>query len=438
MLTGFQNIPKIPELKHRIALTFMMLVVYRIGVHVPTPGIDGKALASIFAEQASKGTLLAMFDMFAGGALHNLSVFALGIMPYISASIILQLLTVVIPYLEKLSKEGEAGRKQIVKYTRYGTVVLSTIQGFGIAIGLERMTAPGGASVVIDPGWSFRFMTVITLTAGTAFIMWLGEQITERGIGNGISLIIFAGIVARMPIAGLQIYQYLTEGILPIFLVLFILAFMIIVVGVIVYMEQGQRRLPVQYPKRVVGRKIYGGQSTYLPLRINTSGVIPPIFASSIMMFPATIGQFVEAPWMQSFMGLLHPDKLLYQVFYIVLIVFFCYFYTAVTFNPIDVADNMKKYGGYIPGIRPGKRTAEYIDRVLSRITFGGAVYLSAVCVLPSLLIYKLNMPFYFGGTALLIVVGVALDTVAQMESHLITRHYEGFMKGGKRIKGRR
>jgi len=438
MLTGFQNIPKIPELKRRIAFTFMMLAVYRIGVHVPTPGIDGKALSAIFAEQASKGTLLAMFDMFAGGALSNLSVFALGIMPYISASIILQLLTVVIPYLEKLSKEGEAGRKQITKYTRYGTVVLSIVQGFGISVGLERMTGPGGASVVLDPGWDFRIMTVITLTAGTAFIMWVGEQITERGIGNGISLIIFAGIVAGLPMAIIQVYQYLSEGVLPIFLVLFILVFMVAVVGIIVFMERGQRRLPVQYAKRVVGRKMYGGQSTYLPLKINTAGVIPPIFASSIMMFPATVGQFVETPWMQSLMGALNPDRLLYQVFYVALIMFFCYFYTAVTFNPIDVADNMKKYGGYIPGIRPGKRTAEYIDRVLTRITFGGAVYVSTVCVIPSILIYKLNMPFFFGGTALLIVVGVALDTVAQMESHLITRHYEGFMKGGKRFKGRR
>ncbi|MBW1679082.1 MAG: preprotein translocase subunit SecY, partial [Deltaproteobacteria bacterium] len=371
MLTGFQNIPKIPELKRRIFFTFMMLAVYRIGVHVPTPGIDGKVLSTIFAEQASKGTLLAMFDMFAGGALSNLSVFALGIMPYISASIILQLLTVVIPYLEKLSKEGEAGRKQIIKYTRYGTVVLSIVQGFGISVGLERMTGPGGASVVLDPGWDFRIMTVITLTAGTAFIMWVGEQITERGIGNGISLIIFAGIVAGLPMAIIQVYQYVSEGVLPIFLVLFVLVFMVVVVGVIVFMERGQRRLPVQYAKRVVGRKIYGGQSTYLPLRINTAGVIPPIFASSIMMFPATVGQFVEAPWMQSLMGALGPDRLLYQIFYVALIMFFCYFYTAVTFNPIDVADNMKKYGGYIPGIRPGKRTAEYIDRVLTRITFG-------------------------------------------------------------------
>jgi preprotein translocase subunit SecY len=437
MLTGFQNIPKIPELKRRLAFTFMMLMVYRIGVHVPTPGIDALALKTIFADQVAKGTLFALMDMFGGGALHELSVFALGIMPYITASIILQLLTVVIPHLEKLSKEGEAGRKQITKYTRYGTVIITIIQGFGLSIALERMTAPGGAPVVLDPGWDFRLMTVITLAAGTAFIMWLGEQITEHGIGNGISLIIFAGIVARMPVALLQVLGLLKEGAISIFLLIFVLAFMVVVVGAIIFMERGQRRLPVQYAKRVVGRKVLGGGSTYLPLRINTAGVIPPIFASSLMMFPATIGQFVEASWIQSLLKALGPGTLLHQVFYVGLIIFFCYFYTAVTFNPMDVADGMKKYGGYIPGIRPGKRTAEYIDRVLTRITFGGALYLAAVCILPSILVYKLNMPFYFGGTALLIVVGVALDTIAQMESHLITRHYEGFLKG-KKFKGRR
>jgi len=437
MLTGFQNIPKIPELKRRLAFTFIMLMVYRIGVHVPTPGIDALALKTIFADQVAKGTLFALMDMFGGGALHELSVFALGIMPYITASIILQLLTVVIPHLEKLSKEGEAGRKQITKYTRYGTVIITIIQGFGLSIALERMTAPGGAPVVLDPGWDFRLMTVITLAAGTAFIMWLGEQITEHGIGNGISLIIFAGIVARMPVALLQVLGLLKEGAISIFLLIFVLAFMVVVVGAIIFMERGQRRLPVQYAKRVVGRKVLGGGSTYLPLRINTAGVIPPIFASSLMMFPATIGQFVEASWIQSLLKALGPGTLLHQVFYVGLIIFFCYFYTAVTFNPMDVADGMKKYGGYIPGIRPGKRTAEYIDRVLTRITFGGALYLAAVCILPSILVYKLNMPFYFGGTALLIVVGVALDTIAQMESHLITRHYEGFLKG-KKFKGRR
>ena len=437
MLTGFQNIPKIPELKRRLVITFLLLVVYRIGVHVPTPGIDGMALKAIFAEQFSKGTLFAMMDMFGGGALENLSVFALGIMPYITASIILQLLTVVVPSLEKLSKEGEAGRKQITKYTRYGTVIITIVQGFGLAIALERMTAPGGAPVVLTPGWDFRLMTVITLAAGTAFIMWLGEQITERGIGNGISLIIFAGIVARMPVAMLQVLGLLKEGAMSIFLLIFVLAFMVAVVGAIIFMERSQRRLPVQYAKRVVGRKVLGGGSTYLPLKLNTAGVIPPIFASSLMMFPATIEQFVKVPWIQSFLQALGPATMLHQVVYVAMIIFFCYFYTAVTFNPMDVADGMKKYGGYIPGIRPGKRTAEFIDRVLTRVTFGGAMYLSAVCVLPSILIYNLNMPFYFGGTALLIVVGVALDTIAQMESHLITRHYDGFMKG-KKFKGRR
>jgi preprotein translocase subunit SecY len=437
MMTGFQNIPKIPELKRRLIITFLLLVVYRIGVHVPTPGIDAMALKAIFADQSAKGTLFAMMDMFGGGALENLSVFALGIMPYITASIILQLLTVVVPSLEKLSKEGEAGRKQITKYTRYGSVIITIVQGFGLAIALERMTAPGGAPVVLTPGWDFRLMTVITLAAGTAFIMWLGEQITERGIGNGISLIIFAGIVARMPVALLQVLGLLKEGAMSIFLLIFVLAFMVAVVGAIIFMERSQRRLPVQYAKRVVGRKVLGGGSTYLPLKLNTAGVIPPIFASSLMMFPATIEQFVKVSWIQSFLQALGPTTLLHQVIYVAMIIFFCYFYTAVTFNPMDVADGMKKYGGYIPGIRPGKRTAEFIDRVLTRVTFGGAMYLSAVCVLPSILIHNLNMPFYFGGTALLIVVGVALDTIAQMESHLITRHYDGFMKG-KRFKGRR
>ncbi|WAC07683.1 MAG: preprotein translocase subunit SecY [Thermodesulfobacteriota bacterium] len=437
MFTGFQNIPKIPELKRRLLVTFLLLLVYRIGVHVPTPGIDGIALKHIFDEQAAKGTLFAMMDMFGGGALHEFSVFALGIMPYITASIILQLLTVVVPYLEKLSKEGEAGRKQITKYTRYGSVIITIVQGFGLAIALERMTAPGGAPVVLASGWSFRIMTVITLAAGTAFIMWLGEQITERGIGNGISLIIFAGIVARMPVAMIQVIEHLKTGTMSFFLLIFVVTFMVAVVGAIIFMERSQRRLPVQYAKRIVGRKVLGGGSTYLPLKLNTAGVIPPIFASSLMMFPATIEQFVKVPWIQSVLQALGPATMLHQVVYVALIVFFCYFYTAVTFNPIDVADGMKKYGGYIPGIRPGKRTAEFIDRVLTRVTFGGAMYLSAVCVLPSILIYNLNMPFYFGGTALLIVVGVALDTIAQMESHLITRHYDGFMKG-KKFKGRR
>ncbi len=426
---GFQNIFKIPELKKRILFTIGMLAVYRVGVHVPVPGIDAVALASFFAR--AKGTLLGLFDMFSGGALERLSVFALGIMPYISASIILQLLTVVIPHLERLSKEGEAGRKKITQYTRYGTVILSIIQGFGISVGLESMASPGGAPVVIHPGWGFRLMTVITLTAGTAFIMWLGEQITERGIGNGISLIIFAGIVARMPTAIGNTFRLMSTGEMGIFGILILLVLMIAVVAFIIYVEQGQRRIPVQYAKRVIGRKMYGGQSTHLPLKINTSGVIPPIFASSIIMFPATIASFIKVPWMQSIANAMRPGNVAYELLYVGFIFFFCYFYTAVTFNPVDVADNMKKNGGYIPGIRPGKRTADYIDKVLTRITLGGAIYVSAVCVLPSILISKFNVPFYFGGTALLIVVGVAIDTIAQIESHMISRHYEGFLKKG-------
>ncbi|MEN6465375.1 MAG: preprotein translocase subunit SecY [Syntrophaceae bacterium] len=430
MLGGFKNISKIPELQKRIFITFLLLAVYRVGTHVPTPGIDARALAAFF-EQA-RGSLLGLFDLFSGGALSNLSVFALGIMPYISASIILQLLTVVIPHLEKLSKEGEAGRRKITQYTRYGTVVLSLIQGLGIAIGLESMTGPSGISIVIQPGWAFRLMTVITLTAGTAFIMWLGEQITERGIGNGISLIIFAGIVCRGPAAVANTYRLLSTGELGIILILFLTVVMVGVVGVIVFVESGQRRIPVQYAKRVVGRRVYGGQTTHLPLKVNTAGVIPPIFASSIIMFPATIANFVPHPWMKVVANWLQPGAFLYESLYVAFIVFFCYFYTAVTFNPVDVADNMKKYGGYVPGIRPGKKTAEYIDSVLTRLTFSGAVYVSLVCVLPSILISYFNVPFYFGGTALLIVVGVALDTAGQIEAHLLTRQYEGFMKKGR------
>ncbi len=435
MFTGFQNIGKIPELKHRIWVTFLLLAVYRIGVHVPTPGINAEALNAFF--NAAQGTLLGLFDMFSGGAMRRLSVFALGIMPYISASIILQLLTVVIPYLDQLSKEGEAGRKKIVQYTRYGTVLLSIIQGFGIAFGLEGMTGPGGEPVVINPGWGFRFMTVITLTAGTAFIMWLGEQITEKGIGNGISLIIFAGIVAGMPTAFGNTLRLMETGEMSLFKVLILLVLMVLVVAFIVYMERAQRRIPVQYARRVVGRRVYGGQSTHIPLKINTSGVIPPIFASSLIMFPATIANFVPHPFLKSVAAALSPGHWLYTVLYVGFIIFFCYFYTAIVFNPVDVADNMKKYGGFIPGIRPGKATAEYIDKVLSRITLGGALYVSAVCILPQILIRHFNVPFYFGGTALLIVVGVALDTVAQIEAHMLTRHYEGFLKQGK-IVGRR
>jgi len=435
VLAAFQNITRIPELKRRILMTLALLAVYRVGAHIPTPGINAEALAAFF--RAAQGTLLGLFDMFSGGALSQLSVFALGIMPYISSSIILQLLTVVIPHLEKLSKEGEAGRKKITQYTRYGTVILSIIQGFGIAFGVEGMTAPGGEMVVLQPGWGFRLITVITLTAGTAFIMWLGEQITEHGIGNGISLIIFAGIVAGMPNGLISTMRLLQAGEMTLFISLLLLVMMVVVVAFIIYMERGQRRIPVQYAKRVVGRRVYGGQNTHIPLKINTSGVIPPIFASSIIMFPATVANFINVPWVQTVAGYLSPGHWLYSVMYVGFIIFFCFFYTAIVFNPVDVADNMKKYGGFIPGIRPGRSTAEYIDKVLSRITLGGAIYVSAVCVLPTFLIQKFNVPFYFGGTALLIVIGVAMDTLGQIEAHMLSRHYEGFLKKG-RIRGRR
>ena len=435
MLTGFQNIGKIPELKRRIIMSLLLLAVYRIGSHIPTPGINNEALAAFF--KAAAGTLLGLFDMFSGGALSQLSVFALGIMPYISASIILQLLTVVVPHLERLSKEGDAGRKKITQYTRYGTVVLSIIQGFFISVGLEGMTGPGGEMVVLSPGWGFRIVTVITLTSGTAFIMWLGEQITERGIGNGISLIIFAGIVAGIPNALGNTWRLARTNEISIFSVLFLVVLMVIVVAFIIYVERGQRRITVQYAKRVVGRRMYGGQNTHLPLKVNTSGVIPPIFASSIIMFPATVANFINVPWVQSAAAALGPGHWLHDLLYVGFIVFFCYFYTAIVFNPLDVADNMKKHGGFIPGIRPGRTTAEYIDRVLSRITLGGALYVSLVCILPTILITKFNVPFYFGGTALLIVVGVAMDTVAQIEAHMLTRNYEGFLKKS-RLRGRK
>jgi len=455
---GFQNAPRIPELRRRLLFTFFMLGIYRVGVAIPTPGIDGAALEKFFRDAASN--LFGLVNLFSGGALERFSIFALGIMPYISASIILQLLTMVVPYLERLSKEGEAGRRKITQYTRYGTVGLSLLQGLFISIGLEQIRSPLGTSVVLEPGWPFRIMTIITLTSGTAFLMWLGEQITERGIGNGISLIIFAGIVAAMPSAATSTYEFLREGETTLFTILGLAIFMVGVVAAIIFLERGQRRIPVHYAKRVVGRRAYGGQSSHLPLKINTAGVIPPIFASSILIFPGTIAGFVQDPgalpptpdslssalaWVQWLLAALAvwtknhvvPGSYTYDLAYVGLIIFFCYFYTAVIFNPVDVADNMKKFGGYVPGIRPGPRTAEYIDRILSRITLGGAIYVAAVCVLPTILIRKFNVTFYFGGTSLLIVVGVALDTLSQIETHLLTRSYEGFMRRG-RLKGRR
>ncbi|GAC1537398.1 MAG: preprotein translocase subunit SecY [Myxococcales bacterium] len=434
--SAFGNLFRVQELRKRLGYTLLLLAVYRVGVFVTAPGVNREVMKKYIQ---TSGGFLNLLNLFTGGGFEQLSIFALGIMPYVSASIILQLLTVVVPVLEKLSKEGEMGRRKITQYTRYGTIVLSVLQGFGIARYLESIKA-GNESVVPDDarGWGFRILTVITLTAGTAFIMWLGEQITERGIGNGISLIIFAGIVARVPQAAVQTFASFkdkADDSTGDFLVL--AAVMVVTIAFIVYVERAQRKIPVHYAKRVVGRQTFSGQSTHLPLKVNTAGVIPPIFASSILLFPTTLATWI--PKLKPMSDALQRGGWIYDGLYVLGIIFFAYFYTAVTFNPVDVADNLKKYGGYIPGIRPGKKTADYIDHVLSRITFGGALYMSAVCVLPGILAFRYNVPFQFGGTALLIVVGVALDTVQQIESHLITRHYEGFTgPRGPRIRGRR
>ena len=437
MASNIANIAKIPELRRRILLTLGLLAVYRVGVFVSVPGVNRQAMKDMV--KAASGSFLGLFNMLSGGALEQMSIFALGIMPYISASIILQLLTVVIPTLDRLQKEGEQGRKTINQYTRYGTIVISLVQAFFIARYLEGSRTGAVGSAVAEPGLFFEFVTMLTLTTGTAFIMWLGEQITERGIGNGMSLIIFAGIVARFPDAMVQLLQKSGgQGDMTAFDLLVICGIVISVIAAIIFFERGYRKIPVQYAKRVVGRKVYGGQTSHLPLKINVAGVIPPIFASSILLFPAQLAGFVQSSWMQRAADVLNPGDWRYNALYVGLIVFFCYFYTAVTFNPVDIADNMKKYGGFIPGIRPGKKTAEYIDRVLTRLTFGGALYISAVCVLPTFLQQKFKVPFYFGGTSLLIVVGVALDTVQQIESHLITRNYENVTgPKGSRIRGR-
>jgi len=461
VIESFRNIFAIPDLRNRVIFTFALLAVYRIGAFIPIPGIDPVAIHEFTT--AAEGTVLGFLNLFSGGALGRMTIFALGIMPYISASIILQLLTVVWPYLEKLSKEGELGRRKITQYTRYGTVVLSVIQGMGISFFLERTTAPGGAPLVPEDlqGWGFRLLTVLTLTTGTAFVMWLGEQITERGIGNGISLIIFAGIVVGLPGAIVNTITDVRTGSLSVITIAILVVFMVGVVAAIVYMERAQRRIPIQYAKRVVGRRVYGGQSTYLPLRLNTGGVIPVIFAASIMSFPQTLGQMIDNRWLQKIVEALNYGEPLYNLIYFLSIVFFCYFYTSIIFNPEDTAENMRKYGGFIPGIRPGKRTAEFIDRILTRITLVGALYLALVAILPQILIsgFKvatipmigptldaflprwftegLGIKFFFGGTSLLIVVGVAMDTVQQIESQLVMRHYDGFMRRG-RIRGRR
>ncbi len=431
LVLSVQNIFKIQELRQRIAFTAGMLFVYRMGAHIPTPGVNNEALSKFLTEKG--GALMGFLDVFSGGGLSRLTILALGIMPYISASIILQLLTVVIPSLSKLSKEGESGRKKIVQYTRIATIGIALMQALGIAIGLEGMN---NGAFIQQPGWGFRLMTMITVTAGTAFLMWLGEQISERGIGNGISLIIFSGIVARMPAAVHNTYQLFEAGEVHLLFISFLAVLMVGVIVAIVFLESGRRKIQVQYAKRVVGRKVYMGQSTHIPLKINTAGVIPPIFASSIIAFPGTIAAFITVPWVQAIGRNLAPGTVFYTMLYAVLIVFFAFFYTAVVLNPVDMADNMKKYGGFIAGVRPGQQTSDYIYRVLTRITFAGAVYLALVAITPEVLIYRFNVPFAFGGTSLLIVIGVALDTAQQIETHMLTRNYEGFMKKGK-IKGR-
>ncbi|OLD65955.1 MAG: preprotein translocase subunit SecY [Acidobacteria bacterium 13_1_40CM_2_68_5] len=452
MFESIKNIFSIPDLRKRVVFTFLMLAVYRVGGHIPVPGINFQALEAFFRQQG--GGILGFLDLFSGGNLRRLTIFALGIMPYISASIILQLLTVIWPYLEKLSKEGEVGRKKITQYTRYGTVLLSFVQSLGIAFWLENMSGSSGSGVVPHPGWFFRLMTVLTLTTGTAFIMWVGEQISERGIGNGISLIIFAGIVSGLPKAVATLWQDMNTGNLNVLEILLLLVLMAAVVGVIVWVERAQRKIPVQYARRVVGRRMYGGMQTHMPLRLNTGGVIPVIFASSVLAFPLTLMQWLgvqDKPWLASLYRQLDYAMPLHNLLYFV----------AIIFNPMDVADNMKKYGGFIPGIRPGRRTAEYLDQILTRLTFVGAIYLGLIALLPQVLISGLKvetlpfigptldkylptaltqgmgLKFYFGGTSLLIVVGVAMDTVQQIESQLIMRHYDGFLKGA-RIRGRR
>ena len=447
MFEAIFNIFKIPDLKKKVLITLGLIAVFRVGAFIPTPGIDSAKLVQFFENiaQTAGGTLFGLFNVFSGGAMQRATIFALGIMPYISASIILQLLTAVIPHLERLAKEGEAGRRKIMQYTRYGTVALSIVQSFFIAMWLENPAHFQGEIIVPIGGWTFRIITIITLTSGTAFIMWLGEQIQEFGIGNGISLIITAGIISRLPSAmaqliGLVSFSAERRQIEPFTLILMAVMFIGVIVAVIL-ITQGQRKIPIQYAKRIVGRKIYGGQSTYIPLRVNQAGVIPIIFAQSLILFPATIASIIPNNFLQSIATSLTNRGIVYNAIFALLIIFFCYFYTAITFNPIDVAENMKRYGGFVPGIRPGKATAEFLDHVMTRITLPGAMFLAIIAIIPTLISAGLKIPFlvasFFGGTSLLIVVGVMLDTVQQIEAHLLTRHYEGFMKKGK-LKGRR
>jgi len=437
-MSAFANMFKIPELRSRLLFTLAMIGVYRIGIFITTPGVDRNVMRQIMAAQS--GTFLGMFNLFSGGALEQLSIFALGIMPYVSASIIITLMTTVIPHLDELNKEGESGRRKINQYTRYGTVVLAAVQASGISLFLENLNSSEGGfgEVVADPGWSFRLITIISLTTGTAFIMWLGEQITERGIGNGISLIIFAGIVAGLPDALFKTIAQVKIGQIQPISLLIISGIVLVVIAVIVFFERAQRRIPIQYAKRMVGRRMYGGQSSHLPLKVNAAGVIPPIFASSLLMVPSTLQNF-NVPGMEKVQQFLMPGDWRWTMIYVTLIIFFTFFYTAIQFQPVQVADNLKKQNAFIPGIRPGKATADFIDTVMTRITVAGALYMAAVCTVPDFLQQAFRVPFYFGGTSIMIVVGVALDLVQQIESHLITRHYEGLTgPGGPRIRGRR
>ena len=433
MANGADKMAQMPELRKKLAWTILILCMYRVGVHVPVPGIDAGALSHFFASM--QGSVFALLDMFSGGGLSNVSVFALGIMPYISASIILQLLQVVSPEIKRMAKEeGQAGKRKITQYTRYLTVAITLIQGLGIATMLEGMTSPEGAPVVMNPGWEFRLVTIATLTAGTILIMWLGEQITAKGIGNGISLIIFSGIVVGIPSALARSYQLIKAGDMNVLFAIFILIMMLAVTVGIVFVERAQRRIPIQYAKRQIGRKMYGGQATHLPLRINTAGVIPPIFAQSLLLFPATVAGFSTIDWLQQVVAWFQPTSIVYNIVFVALIFFFCFFYTAIIFEPKDIAENLKKAGGFVPGIRPGEKTREYIDHVLTRLTLWGGIYISIISVLPMLLIAQFNVPFYFGGTSLLILVGVAIDFMGQVESHMISQQYGSLM--GKSNRG--
>jgi preprotein translocase subunit SecY len=438
-VSALESVARNSDLRNRILFTLAMLAIYRIGVHIPTPGVDGAAVMSFFAAQS--GGIFGMFNTFTGGALNQFSIFALGIMPYISASIIFQLLTSAIPYLEQLKKEGEHGRKKINQYTRYATIILAVVQGYGISTWLFNSTSPDGKPLVVSPmvGFlPFQVMTIITLTAGTCFIMWLGEQITERGIGNGSSLIIFTGIAASIPNGAQNLYSLVDKGEMSFALVLALVAFMVAIIAAVIFMEVGQRKIPVQYSQRGgAGMQAMTTPSSHLPIKINFSGVIPPIFASSLLMFPATMAQFFDTPWLKSMQESLAPSGAIYNILFVALIVFFCFFYTEIVFNPNEVSENLKKYGGFIPGVRAGKSTADYIQKVLDRVNVGGAIYLSVICILPGLLMSEAKVPFYFGGTSLLILVGVALDTTQQIQSHVITQKYEGFLKGAK-IRSRR